>query len=86
MDVSDALRAICTTGDGRCSYCDDKLPLGADEAIDSGWDVKRLDGERVGSIILVCPECRREKRELGEEGFLHNLMLRVYDSICCGDF
>jgi hypothetical protein len=82
MDVSEALQAICTTGEGFCWYCDQKLPLLADQAIDSGWDVKRLDGERVASIILVCPECRREKTELGEEGFLRNLSLRVCNSTC----
>jgi hypothetical protein len=82
MDVSEALRAICTTGEGCCWYCDQNLPRAADEAIDSGWDVKRLEGERVASIILVCPECQREKLELGEEGFLRNLSMRVCNTAC----
>ena len=81
MNVPEALRAICTTGEGCCWYCDRKLPM-AEEAIDAGWDVQRLNGERVASIILVCPACQREKEELGEEGFLRNLMLRVCNSTC----
>jgi hypothetical protein len=81
MNVPEALRAIGTTGEGCCWYCDRKLPM-AEEAIDTGWDVQRLNGERVASIILVCPVCQREKQELGEEGFLHNLMLRVCNSTC----
>jgi hypothetical protein len=81
MNVPEALRAIGTTGEGCCWYCDRKLPT-AEEAIDTGWDVQRLNGERVASIILVCPTCQREKQELGEEGFLHNLMLRVCNSTC----
>jgi hypothetical protein len=81
MNVPEALRAICTTSEGCCWYCDRKLPR-ADEAIDTGWDVQRLNGERVASIILVCPACLREKQELGEEGFLRNLMLRVCNSTC----
>jgi len=81
MDVNEALRAICTTGEGFCWYCDRHLP-GADQAISTGWDVQRIADERVASIILVCPECRREKLELGEEGFLRNLSARIYDSVC----
>ena len=81
MNVPDALRAIGTTGEGCCWYCDRQLPT-AEEAIETGWDVQRLNGERVASIILVCPACQREKEELGEEGFLHNLMLRVCNSTC----
>ena len=81
MNVPEALRAIGTTGEGCCWYCDRKLPT-AEEAIDAGWDVQRLNGERVASIILVCPGCQREKEELGEEGFLRNLMLRVCNSTC----
>ncbi|HEV2350305.1 MAG TPA: hypothetical protein VG028_10720 [Terriglobia bacterium] len=82
MDVSEALRAICTTGEGCCWYCDQRLPTEAEEAIGTGWDVKRVEGERVASIILICPECRREKNELGEEGFLRNLSMRVCNSTC----
>jgi hypothetical protein len=81
MDVHEALRAICTTGEGYCWYCDRKLPA-AEEAIETGWDVQRLNGERVASIILICPTCQREKEELGEEGFLQNLSLRVCNSTC----
>jgi hypothetical protein len=81
MDVHEALRAICTTGEGYCWYCDRKLPA-AEEAIEAGWDVQRLNGERVASIILICPTCQREKEELGEEGFLQNLSLRVCNSTC----
>jgi hypothetical protein len=82
MNVPEALRAICTTGEGFCWYCDQKLPALSEEAIGTGWDVKRLEGERVASIILVCPECRREKLELGEEGFLRNLSMRVCNTVC----
>ena len=76
MDVHEALRAICSTGEGCCWYCDHKLP-DAEEAIITGWDVKRLEGERVASIILVCPSCGRLKAELGEEGLLRDLALRA---------
>jgi hypothetical protein len=82
MNVSEALRAICTTGEGCCWYCDAHLP-GADQAISSGWDVQRIAGERVASIILVCPECQRQKLELGEEAFLRNLSVRVCSSTPC---
>ncbi len=81
MDVQAALHAIATTNEGYCWYCDRKLPA-AEEAIDTGWDVQQLNGERVASIILVCPLCQREKAELGEEGFLRNLMLRVCNTTC----
>lgn len=81
MNVQEALRAICSTNDGYCWYCDQRLPA-AEEAISTGWDVQRIPHERVASIILVCPECQREKRELGEEGFLRNLSLRVCNSTC----
>lgn len=76
MDVHEALRAICSTGEGCCWYCDCKLPH-AEEAISTGWDVRRLDGERVASIILVCPSCDKLKSELGEEGLLRDLALRM---------
>ncbi len=81
MDLHGALRAICSTGEGSCWYCDQKLPE-ADEAIGTGWDVKRVEGERVASIILICPTCQRLKAELGEEGFLRNLSLRVSNVTC----
>jgi hypothetical protein len=54
----------------------------AEEAIRDGWDVQRVNGDRIASIILVCPMCQREKAELGEEGFLRNLSLRVCNSTC----
>ena len=69
LDVPAALHAICSTGKGRCWYCDWKLPP-AEEAIDAGWHVQCVEGEHVASIILVCPKCLRERAELGEEGFL----------------
>jgi hypothetical protein len=83
MNVPEALRAIGTTGEGCCWYCDRKLPT-SEEAIDTGWDVQRLNGDPAlrDSIILVCPACQREKEELGEEGFLRNLSLRVCNSTC----
>lgn len=72
MNVHDALRAICTTNEGYCWYCDLKLPE-AEEAISTGWDVQRIEGERVASIILICPACSRLKAERGEEALLRNL-------------
>jgi hypothetical protein len=81
LDVSEALEAICATGKGRCWYCDRKLP-GAAEAGGGGWDVQRVEGETVASIILVCPACRREKAELGEDEFLRHLSLRVCNATC----
>ncbi len=79
MDVHEALRAICSTGKGCCWYCDQTLP-GADEAIRTSWDVQRVPGERVASIILVCPTCRREKEQLGDEGFLRQFSQRVLNA------
>lgn len=81
MHVHEALRAICSTGEGCCWYCDRKLPE-AEEAIETGWDVQRVNGERVASIILVCPSCLRQKAELGEEEFLRLLSLRVCNATC----
>jgi hypothetical protein len=81
MDVHEALRAICTTGEGYCWYCDRKLPE-EEEAISTGWDVKRIEGERVASIILVCPTCRKLRAELGEEGFLRDLALKTERLTC----
>lgn len=81
MEVPEALRAICTTHQGYCWYCDRQLPQ-AGEAISTGWDVKRLEGERVASIILVCPTCQQQKAEWGEEEFLRNLSLRVSNATC----
>jgi hypothetical protein len=76
LDVNAALHAICSTGRGRCWYCDRKLPP-AEEAIDAGWSVQCVEGRRVASIILVCPKCRRERAKAGEEEFLRNLSLSV---------
>jgi hypothetical protein len=56
IDVREALKAICTTGKGRCWHCDARLPK-ARRAIREGWDVQRLDDYPVASIILVCPAC-----------------------------
>ena len=81
LDVTEALRAICGTGKGRCWYCDVKLP-GAKEAVRGGWDVQRVEGERVASIIVVCPKCQHERAEVGEDEFLRNLSLRVCNATC----
>lgn len=58
IDVRAALKAICTTGKGRCWHCDAGLPK-ARRAIREGWDVQRIDDYPVASIILVCPACLR---------------------------
>lgn len=81
MDVHEALRAIGSTGEGCCWYCDCRLPE-AEEAIRAGWDVKRIEGERVASIILVCPSCQKLKSELGEEGLLRNLAFKATHLTC----
>ena len=60
VDVRAALKAICTTGKGRCWHCDAKLPK-ARRAIHDGWDVQRIDDYAVASIILVCPACLGEQ-------------------------
>jgi hypothetical protein len=57
LDVRDALHAICSTGKGRCWFCDRRLPR-VEEALRRGWDVQRIEGKRVASIILVCPPCQ----------------------------
>ena len=63
FDVADALHAICATGKGRCWYCDGRLPR-VEDAVLTGWDVQRVEGERVASIILVCPECQMQSEDL----------------------
>jgi hypothetical protein len=63
LDVSDALHAICSTGKGCCWYCDRRLPH-VEDAVRTGWDVQRVEGERVASIILVCPRCQHRPEEL----------------------
>jgi len=82
MNVPEALHAIATTGDGYCWYCDARLPHSGEEAINAGWDVQRIPGERVASIILVCPVCLDEIERLGEDGFLRNLSSRLCSSPC----
>ena len=57
LNVREALHAICSTGKGRCWFCDRRLPR-VQEAVRAGWDVQRIEGERVASIILVCPRCQ----------------------------
>jgi len=57
LNVPDALHAICSTGKGRCWYCDRRLPR-LPQALRAGWDVQRVEGERVASIILICPRCQ----------------------------
>jgi hypothetical protein len=81
MDVNEALRAICTTGEGYCWYCDRKLP-DEEEAIRTGWDVRRIEGERVASVILVCPSCGRLKSQIGEEALLRDLALKTARLTC----
>lgn len=63
LDVHDALHAICSTGKGRCWYCDRRLPR-VQEALRAGWDVQRVEGKRVASIILVCPRCQRSLEDM----------------------
>ena len=63
LDVPDALHAICSTGKGRCWHCDRRLPRVA-EAMRTGWDVQRVEGERVASIILICPRCQLKPKGL----------------------
>lgn len=63
LDVTDALHAICSTGKGRCWYCDRTLPR-VGVALRTGWDVQRVEGERVASIILVCPRCQLQPEDL----------------------
>jgi hypothetical protein len=66
IDVREALKAICTTGKGRCWHCDAKLPK-ARRAIRDGWDVQRIDDYPVASIILVCPSCRNGEATVHKE-------------------
>ncbi|MGH9448070.1 MAG: hypothetical protein ACRD3O_20455 [Terriglobia bacterium] len=61
IDVPAALRAICSTGKGRCWYCDARLPEES-AALRQGWDVQRFDEQPVASIILVCPSCGRHEK------------------------
>jgi hypothetical protein len=63
LDVPDALHAICSTGKGRCWHCDHRLPR-VDEAVRTGWDVQRVEGERVANIILICPRCQAKSNDL----------------------
>ena len=61
LDVNAALYAIGSTGKGRCWHCDRRLPR-AEEAVRAGWDVQRIEGQRVASIILVCPRCQLQRQ------------------------
>ena len=63
LNVADALHAICSTGKGRCWYCDHRLPR-AEQAVRTGWDVQRIEGARVASIILICPRCQLKATNL----------------------
>jgi len=63
LDVHAALHAICSTGKGRCWYCDRRLPR-VEQAVRTGWDVQRIEGARVASIILVCPKCLTKSENL----------------------
>jgi hypothetical protein len=38
-----------------------------------------VEGERVASIILICPNCRHKRPELADRKFLHNLSPHVSD-------
>jgi hypothetical protein len=80
LDVNAALYAICSTGRGRCWHCDRKLPP-AEEAIDAGWDVQSVEGERMASIILVCPKCQRTRAKAAPKQFLRNPSPSVYDAL-----
>lgn len=80
LDVQGALYAICSTGRGRCWHCDRKLPA-AEEAIDTGWYVQRVEGKHVANIILVCPKCRRKRAEVGDKEFLPNLSPPLCDTL-----
>jgi Zn finger protein HypA/HybF involved in hydrogenase expression len=71
LDVRAALDAISSTGRGRCWHCERKLPP-AEEAVDAGWHVQRVQGARVASIILVCPKCRRKRAKVSEEDVLRS--------------
>ena len=63
LDVHAALHAICATGKGRCWHCDRRLPH-VEEAVATAWDVQRVEGERVASIILICPKCQVKSERL----------------------
>lgn len=63
LNVIDALHAICSTGKGRCWFCDYRLPR-VEEAVRTGWDVQRIEGECVASIILICPKCQLKTADL----------------------
>jgi hypothetical protein len=64
-NVHEALKAICTTGKGRCWHCDLKLPK-ARRAIGDGWDVQRLQDYPIASIILVCPACLKSQAQTSD--------------------
>jgi hypothetical protein len=80
LDVHAALYAIGSTGRGRCWHCDRKLPP-AQEAIDAGWRVQRVEGARVASIILVCPKCRRKRASVDKQEFVRNLSAPLCNAV-----
>ena len=80
LDVHGALYAICSTGRGRCWHCDRKVPA-AEAAIEAGWDVQRVEGKHVASIILVCPKCRRKRAEVLDNTFLSGLSSPACDAV-----
>jgi hypothetical protein len=80
LDVNGALYAICSTGRGRCWHCDRKLPP-VEQAIGAGWNVQRVEGGHVASIILVCPKCRQKRPEASRKQFLRNLSPPVCDAV-----
>ena len=80
LDVHAALYAIGSTGRGRCWHCDRRLPP-VEEAIGAGWHVQRVPGQRVASIILICPKCRRKRTKAGKEEFVSNLSAPVCNAV-----
>jgi len=80
LDVRGALYAICSTGKGRCWHCDRKLPT-VEEAIGGGWYVERVNGQRVASIILVCPKCRQKQAARDAKRYMRNLSPAVSNTV-----
>ncbi len=80
LNVNAALYAISSTGRGRCWHCDRKVPP-PEEAILGGWDVQSLEGERVASIILVCPKCQRKQAKASQKQFVPNLPPPLCDPV-----
>ena len=74
FSVPDALQAICATGKGRCWFCDVRLPR-LQQALRTGWDVQRIEGARVATIILICPTCQLKADTLKSSD--HTLVARA---------